>query len=97
MSWDVLIHRFPSDIDTVEQLPDSFKAPAIGSRAEVAQSLLKIFPDANISNLSWLLIIGKEYSIEVNVGSQEPCDGFTLYVRGGKEALGAVHTNREAF
>ena len=90
MSWDVLVHRFPQDIETVEQLPDDFKPPAIGSRAEVARLLRTVFPDANISDLGWLIIDGRGFSIEVRTGTEEPCDGFMLHVRGGDGALGAV-------
>ena len=90
MSWDVIVHRFPQDIETTEQLPDGFKPPAIGSRAEIAQSIRTIFPDANISNLGWLVVDGQGFSIEVNIGNEEPCDGFMLHVRGGEAALGAV-------
>lgn len=102
MSWDVIVHRFPRDIETIDQLPDSFKAPAIGSRAEVAQSLRTIFPHADISNSSWPIINGNGYSIEFDMGCEESCDGFMLHVRGGEEALGAImqiakHFNARAF
>jgi hypothetical protein len=85
-----MIHRFPRDIETAEQLPDGFKPPVIGARAEVAQSIRTLFPDANISDLSWLVINGADYSIEVNTGEEEACDGFLLHVRGGERALDAV-------
>jgi hypothetical protein len=90
MSWDVIVYRFPEEIDAIAQLPRDFKPPALGSRAEVAQAIGKIFPDANISNLSWLLILGHGFSIEVNAGKEEPCGGLTLHVRGGDAAPGAV-------
>ena len=90
MSWDVLVHRFPRDIEAIEGLPDDFKPSAIGSRAEVAQAVRKVFPGANISDLGWLVIDGEGFSIEVSTGEEEPCDGFMLHVRGGDAALGAV-------
>jgi hypothetical protein len=97
MSWDVIVHRFPRNIETIEQLPDDFKPSAIGSRAEVAQAVRKVFPDANISDLGWLVIDGEGFSIEVSTGSKEPCDGFMLHVRGGDAALGAVMQLAELF
>jgi len=90
MSWDVTIYRFPRDIETVVQLADDFKPPAIAPRAEVAQSLKRLFPDADISDLSWLVLNGQGYKIEINMGRKEPCDGFTLHVRGSDRALNAV-------
>jgi len=85
-----MVHRFPRDIKTIEELPDDFKPQAIGSRAQIAQSLQTVFPNANISDLGWLIVDDKEFSIEISVGHKEPCDGFMLHVRGGEAAVGAV-------
>jgi len=90
MSWDVTVYRFPRDIETVEQLADNFKPPAIAPRAEVAQSLKLLFPDADISDLSWLVVDGQGFKIEIYTGKKEPCDGLTLHVRGSDGALNAV-------
>jgi hypothetical protein len=90
MSWDVLILRIPVDVDKIEGLPVDFKPPVIGSRAEVALSIRALFPEAIISNLSWLVIHGDGFSIEVSTGRDDACRGFTLHVRGGDGATEAV-------
>jgi hypothetical protein len=64
MSWDIIVHRFPQDIETIEQLPDDFTPSAIGSRAEVAQAIQKVFPSANISDLGWLVIDGEDFRLK---------------------------------
>jgi hypothetical protein len=90
MSWDVTIYRFPRNIETVEELTDDFTPSAIAPRAEVAQSVKQLFPDADISDLSWLIVDGHEFKIEISTGHHEPCKGFTLHVRGSERAVNVV-------
>jgi hypothetical protein len=71
-------------------LADNFKPVAIASRAEVAQSFKQLFPDADVSDLSWLVLDGREFKIEIDTGHREPCNGLTLHVRGSDEAVGVV-------
>jgi hypothetical protein len=74
----------------MEELPENFRPTAIAPRAEVAQSVKRLFPDADISDLSWLVLEGDEFKIEINTGRKEPCEGLKLHVRGSNRALGAV-------
>jgi hypothetical protein len=90
MCWDVTICRFPKEIETIEQLPDNFKPLAIAPRMEIAESLKRLFPDADVSDLSWLVLDRQGFKIEISTGHNELCEGLTLHVRGSDEALGAV-------
>jgi hypothetical protein len=90
MCWDVTICKFPREIETIEQLPDNFKPSAIAPRKEIAQLLKRLFPDTDVSDLSWLVIDRQDFKIEINTGHNELCEGLTLHVRGSDEALGAV-------
>ncbi len=72
------------------ELPEDFRPSAIATRTEVAQSLKRLFPEADISDLSWIVLEGDKFKIEINTGRREPCDGLKLHVRGSSEALGAV-------
>ena len=90
MCWDVTICRFPLGIKSLEQLADNFEPAAIASRADVGQSFKRLFPDADVSDLSWLVLDGHEFKIEIDTGCKEPCNGLMLHVRGSDEAVGAV-------
>jgi hypothetical protein len=90
MCWDVTICRCPPGIKSLEQLANNFKPAAIASRAEVAQSFKLLFPDADVSDLSWLVLDGHEFKIEIDTGHMDPCNGLMLHVRGSNEAVGAV-------
>jgi hypothetical protein len=90
MCWDVTIARFPCEILTMAELPDSFRPSAIATRPEVAQSLKRLFPEADISDLSWIVLDRDEYKIEINTGHHEPCGRLRLHVRGSSKAISAV-------
>jgi hypothetical protein len=90
MSWDIFVHDFPESLVSVSDIPDDFQPPAIGSRYEVSAKLLEVFPDTNFTDSAWGVIDVEEFSIEVSIGSDEPCTGFALHVRGGDGAVGAV-------
>ena len=90
MSWDIFVHDFPEILDSVSDIPDDFQPPAIGSRSEVSAKLLEVFPDTDFTDPAWGVIDAEDFSIEVSIGSDEPCTGFALHVRGSDDAVGAV-------
>jgi hypothetical protein len=47
-------------------------------------------PDADFSDPTWGRIEGPGYSIEVNIGSEDPVQGFAFHIRGGDMAAGIV-------
>jgi hypothetical protein len=90
MSWDVIICKFPPDLKSPRQLTKEFVPEAFGTRGEVAQSFLELFPNTNASNLSSFVIDGGDFSIVVNMGREKICSSFVLNVRGSDKALDAI-------
>lgn len=90
MSWDILVMNFPLEAKKVEDIPDDFQPPLLGKRSEIIDGICDVFPTANFSDPSWGLIDGHNWSIEVSLGSDEECGSFSLHVRGGDAAVGAV-------
>jgi hypothetical protein len=82
MSWDVNIYRFPRDVENIAQLNDDFKLTALAPRTKVVESLKQLFPEADISDLSWLVVDRKRFKIEISTGHAEWCLGLTLHVSG---------------
>jgi hypothetical protein len=90
MSWDIFVMDVPSDIASVGEIPSDFKPRSLGGRSTIISKIREIIPTADFSNPSWGLVLGDDWSIEVNIGEDEECDGFALHVRGGEAAVGAV-------
>jgi len=90
MSWDIFVQDLPRDAKTVADIPDDFKPAVIGARSEIISMIKEVVPTANFSDPSWGLIDGNDWSIELNMGRAEECDGFAFHVRGGEDAVGVV-------
>ena len=90
MSWDIFVQDFPAEAKTVADTPSSFRPSPIGSRSQIIDIITSVIPTADFSDLSWGLIDGQDWSIEVNLGQEEDFRSFALHVRGGDAAVGAV-------
>jgi hypothetical protein len=91
MSWDIFVQDLPRAAAAVADIPDDFKPASIGKRADIIAKIMETVPAADFSDPSWGMIEGESWSIEVNIGTEEECDGFALHVRGsGDEAVAVV-------
>jgi hypothetical protein len=90
MSWDIFVQDFPRDARTLEDIPEGYSPSSIGERSTVISRIKEVVPIADFSNPAWGLIDGDGWSIEVNLGDGEDCEGFAFHVRGGDEAVGIV-------
>jgi hypothetical protein len=96
MSWDIFVQDFPTGATSVEEIPKEFRPAAIGRRSEIIETIRKVIPVADFSDPAWGVINGPDWSIEVNIGAEEICNGFALHVRGGDAAAGVVAAILEA-
>ena len=89
MSWDIFAQDFPT-VATVEEVPDDFAPRNIGTRAAMIGKITQACPSADFTDPAWGLIEGPGWSIEVNLGESEECDGFALHVRGNADDVVSV-------
>jgi hypothetical protein len=102
MSWDIFVQDIPVDAETVDDIPDSFVPAPIGQRSHIIEQIRKVVPFADFSDPAWGVIEGEDFSIEVNLGTNENVKGFAFHVRGGDLAPEVVsdllkHLNLRAF
>jgi hypothetical protein len=83
MSWDLLVFHAPEGATAVDEIPNDFDPPTLGSGADVRQRLLDRLPELDLSDSAWGLLSGPTWSIEVNIGSEDPVGSIMLHVRGG--------------
>ena len=89
MSWDIFVQEIPEDVKQISDMHEKyskFKPSPIGMRSEIIKKIKKVVPEANFSDPSWGTIDGDGFSIEVNMGDKEECNGFAFHVRGGEAA-----------
>ena len=97
MSWDVLLLRLPDDITSVQQLPDAYEPSPLGRLDDVLATITCAVPEADLSDPTWGEILGLTWSMELNIGSDDPVDSIMLHIRGfGDDVLTAVFRLAEA-
>jgi hypothetical protein len=90
MSWDIFVQDIPPSITSVKEIPDNFSPAAIGRRPEIIGRILEVVPFADFSDPAWGRIYGSDFSIEVNMGDDDPVFGFAFHVRGGDIAAEVI-------
>ncbi|MFJ9521348.1 hypothetical protein ACIRPK_24235 [Kitasatospora sp. NPDC101801] len=91
MSWDLLLLPAPADVTSVDELPDDFRSDPLGSRAQIAAAMREWIPGTDLTDPAWGHLAGPAWSVEVNIGSDDPVESIMLHVRGtSNDALPAV-------
>ena len=62
----------------------------MGPLPEVRKRLSETAPDIDWSDPAWGRLQRAGFSIEINLGDEDPCTGFALHVRGGSGAVAVV-------
>jgi hypothetical protein len=90
MSWDVMLFRFAGeapasmdDINDAQQLP-------LGAAADVRAGISAGLTQTSWDDPAWGIFDGDGFSIEFNVGDDDPVDSMMLHVRGGGDAVAAI-------
>ncbi|MEU6488234.1 hypothetical protein [Streptomyces sp. NPDC046887] len=83
MSWDVLLLRLPEGITSMEDMGSDTTPPPLGPRPGVLASLRRAAPVVDLSDPSWGELGGPGWSMELNMGSDEPVGMIMLHIRGG--------------
>ncbi|MFJ2825855.1 hypothetical protein ACIO7M_32805 [Streptomyces toxytricini] len=96
MSWDVLLLRLPDNVTSVEQLSGD-QAPPIGSLHDMLATIAQALPDVDLSDPAWGELLGPTWSMELNIGDDDPVDSIMLHIRGaGDDVLTPVFRLAEA-
>jgi hypothetical protein len=91
MSWDLFIQDLPVAINSIEEIPPDFQPQPILPRTRILEVVKELVPTADFSDPKWWRIDAPEFSIEINIGPEDPSNGFALHIRGGEHVLGFVH------
>ncbi|MEU6541549.1 hypothetical protein [Streptomyces sp. NPDC047000] len=97
MSWDVLLLRLPGDVTSMHELPDGCSPEPLGRQYDVLAAVTQALPEVDLSDPTWGDLSGPTWSIELNIGSEDPVDSIMLHIRGsGDDALAPVFRLAEA-
>ena len=90
MSWDVMIFNFGGKRPpTLEQLQESDCVP-LGPARDVRELISMVLPGVDWSAPTWGLYARDGFSIEFNVGADDPIANMMLHVRGSGDAITVI-------
>ncbi|MEV7585888.1 hypothetical protein ACIRUY_35745 [Streptomyces erythrochromogenes] len=91
MSWDVLLLRLPDGTTSVQDMAGGCTPPPLGPQKDVLAAVSRAVPEADLSDPTWGSLLGPTWSMELNVGEEDPVDSIMLHIRGsGDDALTPV-------
>jgi hypothetical protein len=89
MSRDDFVQDIPPWATSVSDIPDTWQAGTLPfDREAVIAAVLSVAPSADFSDPTWGRIDLPGVSIEVNVGTADPLQGFAFHVRASDAAAG---------
>jgi len=72
-------------------VPDDFRPTRpLCTHAELVAKIQAIAPETDFSDPAWGVLDGDGFSIEFNVGTDDPVEQMMLHVRGADGALGVI-------
>src|SRR5258708_507607 len=90
MSWDIMIFNIRgASPPPLEDLQESDLLP-LGPAAKVRGDITAALPGVDWTHPTWGLYGTDEFSIEFNVGKDDPIQSMMLHVRGGGDAFAAI-------
>ncbi|MFE3600887.1 hypothetical protein [Streptomyces sp. NPDC059142] len=91
MSWDVLLLRLPDNVTSVQEIPNDHTPPPLGHRHDVLGAIAQTIPEADLSDPTWGQLLGPTWSMELNIGEEDPVDSIMIHIRGsGDDVLPPV-------
>jgi hypothetical protein len=89
MSWDVLLMNVPDNLKSSNDLPDDYKSN-LGIGVNILPTLSSIVPEIDLHDPTWGELEGDGFSIEFNIGKDDPVDTIMLHIRGGNGAINVI-------
>jgi hypothetical protein len=90
MSWDVFCMHLPPGMKSMADMPEEFRPPPIGPRAEIVAKICAAFPECDFSDPSWGRLDAPGCIVEISPGDEEIVDVVCLHVRGDSRAPAVV-------
>jgi hypothetical protein len=87
MTWDVYLMRFPREWRTVTDIPEDYRPEPIAGRSVVHALLRATVPAIDLTNAAWGALDGDGWSMDVDIGDEDPVVSVMLHIRGGRADL----------
>src|SRR5258708_27307633 len=89
VSWDLFVMDLPP-VSDVADIPSDFKGQPLGTLAYMTARIKEVLPDADFSDPFWGTLSRPGWSIEFNMGREDPLQSFAMRVHGGGDAMPVI-------
>lgn len=86
MSRDIVILSVDRRSDETDE-PDLSTVRPLGPLDHVLSSIVKAFPEIDVSDTSWIILTRAGYSLAFNFNGREPVQSLTISIHGDQIAL----------
>jgi hypothetical protein len=87
MSYILSLFKLPAHITSINELSQDAEVEPLGSKAAILALLADLFPDADFSDPTWVILNREEFAIEFIVGHEDPVASLGLRIHGADRAL----------
>jgi hypothetical protein len=97
VSWDIFVYSSSVIPPKLADMPEDWQWEQMGSLDDLRNKLSDIAADIDWSDPSWGQLDRGGFSMELNIGSDDPCMDFALHVRGGADAIIVIKSMIERY
>ncbi|MCP4317283.1 MAG: hypothetical protein GY789_15035 [Hyphomicrobiales bacterium] len=90
MSWDISFMAADNPPPPVSEMPDEWSGNHAEAVADVPAKISSILPKTDWSDPKWGTLDGNSFSLEFNMGDDDPCSSFMIHARGGGEVARVI-------
>jgi hypothetical protein len=90
MSWAIYAMRGPGGVRRLEDIPEGYEPPSLGTADEVVAVVREVAPQVDASKRSWLRLKSDEYDVELTIGKGVDVRDLTFYLNDGPRSIPLV-------
>jgi hypothetical protein len=90
MSWAIYAMRGPGGVRRLEDIPEGYEPPSLGTADEVVAVVREVAPQVDTSKRSWLRLKSDEYDVELTIGKGVDVRDLTFYLNDGPRSIPVV-------
>ncbi|GAA0940231.1 hypothetical protein GCM10009554_30760 [Kribbella koreensis] len=90
MSWAIYAMRGPGGVRRLDDIPDGYAPPSVGTTESVLDQVRELAPGVDASNRSWLVLKSDDYDVEMSIGKSVEVRDITFYLNDGPRSIPLV-------
>ena len=90
MSWAIYAMRGPGGVRRLDDIPDGYSPPSLGTAEEVVALVREVVPDVDATRRSWLRMEGPDHDVEMTIGKGVDVRDITFYLNNGPRSIPIV-------